>query len=292
MEFALKYEGVAVERARMSARDLGPALFSAAVLLERTSELLYGEHGKVRVDVEADFKAGSFLIDFSILAESANHHLSHLTTDDLRLILQVLGITGGGGGLVALLRWLRGRKPDRIEQATNGSITVFVQDNSVTLNANESKVFLDRDVRSSLDGVIEPVRRAGIDAVSFGPGRELTTRISKEEAEYFQPREEAVIEVSVDEITTVVEIVSPAFRQNNKWRFVHAGATFYAPIYDERFLARVARSEEKFGAGDALKVRALLRSIRAPEGLRHEWEILEVLDHLSGGGEQLGLMEE
>lgn len=45
MEFALKYDGPAVETGRMSARELGPAILATAVLLERTSELVYGEGG-------------------------------------------------------------------------------------------------------------------------------------------------------------------------------------------------------------------------------------------------------
>lgn len=289
MEFALKYDGPAVEAGRMGARELGPALMATAELLERTSELIYGEGGKVHVDVKADFRHGSFLIDFSIVAQQAEQ-LTHLSPEDLRLILDVLGITGGAGGLIGFVKWLRGRKPDRVQQDSAGNTTIVVNDNSITLNVTESKVFLDNKVRDALNGIVEPLKNPGFTGVETGPGTSLTQRIDKEEAHYFDrsPTDDPL--VSVDYQTAVLEVIAPAFRDGNKWRFHHSGGSFWAAITDQDFLSRVAEREEKFGAGDALKVRAKVTTTRGIDGLRYDWEIIEVIQHIPGGSDQLPLL--
>lgn len=288
MGFALKYDGPAVERGRMDARDLGPALISVADLLERASELIYGEQGKVRVDVEADFERGSFFIDMAILPEFAGY-ISHLTREDIQLILAVLGVSGGGG-LVGLLRWLKGRKPDKVEPVDGGRVSITINDQSRTLNFHESKVYLDPRVRSSLEGMVAPLRKDGIDAVEFGPDHTLTERVEKEEASYFEApaRPEAVL--STDEITATVELIAPDFKPDNKWRLQHSGGAFWAKILDDGFLDRVRDRSEVFGAGDALRVRARVTTTRTEVEVKHSWEILEVLEHIPGGGDQISLL--
>lgn len=285
MGFALKYEGPAVERGRMDARELGPALISVANLLERTSQLLWGEGGKVRVDVDADFQQGSFFIDFAVAPEWADQ-LSQLNREDLKLILQVLGVTGGGGGLIALLKWLRGRKPDKVEPQPNGGISISIDAETLTLNVNETKVYLDQRVRESLDGVVEPIRRAGIDAVEFGPDHQLTERVEKNEAEYFKAPATPEAVLSEDEITATVEVVAPAFKRGNAWRFFHSGGTFWASIADDRFWQQVEKRAELFGAGDVLRVRAKVTTTRTEKDVKYAWEILEVLEHIPGGTNQ------
>lgn len=288
MEFALKYDGPAVETGRMSARELGPAILATAVLLERTSELVYGEGGRVHVEVKADFRRGSFLIDFSVLSQYAEQY-THLTGDDLRLILEILGVTTAGG-LIGFVKWLRGRKPDRIQSDASGNTTIIINDNSITLNMTETKVFFDSQVRDALNGIVEPLKKPGITSVALGPARSLTQQIDKDEAHFFdQPSKEEPV-VSVDYQNAVLEVIAPAFRDGNKWRFQHSGGSFWAAITDQEFLSRVAGRKEKFGAGDALKVRARVTTTRGPDGLRYDWEIIEVIEHIPGGGDQLSLI--
>lgn len=43
MELNLKYSGQPVREGRMSGRELGPALFGMAEVLERTAAVMYGD---------------------------------------------------------------------------------------------------------------------------------------------------------------------------------------------------------------------------------------------------------
>jgi hypothetical protein len=57
------------------------------------------------------------------------------------------GATVAGGGLFALLKWLKGRKPDRIEE-TGGDIIVHVGDNYFITNPQTIKLAESARVRN------------------------------------------------------------------------------------------------------------------------------------------------
>lgn len=288
MEFSLKYEGPAVDAGRMNAREIGPVLFAASSLLETSSALLYGNEGRVRLDVLSDFQHGSFVVDFSVVAQAAEN-VSILGQDELRLILETVGLVGSGG-LVGLLLKLRGRKPEKVE-TENGKTVLVVNDNRITLNAHESRLYFNSEVREGLNGVVEPVRRQGINALRFGQGRNPSSKITREDADYFKPAPLPEEMVNEDIINATIEIVSIAFKEGNKWRFQWSGSVFHAAILDEQFLKSVGARDATFGAGDALRVRARVTTTHNSKGFNQQWEILEVLDHLTGGrADQLPLL--
>lgn len=288
MEFSLKYEGPAVDAGRMNAREIGPVLFAASSLLETSSTLLYGKDGKVRLDVLSDFQHGSFLIDFSVVAQAAEN-ISLLGREELKLILETVGLVGGGG-LIGLLLKLRGRKPEKVQAEDGRSVLIF-NDNRIILNAHESRLYFDSEVRESLNGVVAPMRKPGIDSLWFGPGREPNNKITSDEADFFKPSPPPERTVGEDVITAIIEIVSIAFKEGNKWRFQWSGTPFFASILDEKFLKSVVSRDATFGAGDALRVCARVTTVHDSTGFNQQWEILEVLEHIPGGrGDQLPLL--
>ena len=292
MDFLLKYEGPAVERGRMNARELGPALFATATLFERTSQILYGEKSRFTVDVKADFRRGSFIIELGIVAETGGQATT-ISRQDLEFVMELLGFVGSTGfGLFKFIRWLKGRKIESVERSDGGVKITVTGGENITLTVNQTNVFLDPEVRASVDGIVEPVRRPGINAVRMGANRRLVEAVTQEEADYFRaPKSDDGQYISEDEITAVLEIVSPAFREGNKWRFMHSGSIFFASVLDPKFLKQVDEHELTFGKGDALKVRARVTTTRNEEGFQQQWEILEVLDHITGGrGDQLRLL--
>jgi hypothetical protein len=67
-------------------------------------------------------------------------------------------------------------------------------------------------------------------------------------------------EVSLDMHTGIVEVISPVFREGNKWKFAQGTATFWAEVADKEFLDNVARHGIVFGQGDALRVQMEVRT--------------------------------
>lgn len=77
-------------------------------------------------------------------------------------------------------------------------------------------------------------------------------------------------------------IVAVTFAEGNKWRLSDGERTFHATIEDKPFLARVERGEEAFRNGDILVCALRVQQWRTPTGLRTEYSVVNVVDHLPG----------
>lgn len=77
-----------------------------------------------------------------------------------------------------------------------------------------------------------------------------------------------------------LDIISPVFQRDNKWRLSDGQVTFWARILDEGFLDRVDMREEVFGKGDRVRVR-FRESQHLDEAGRlvTETDVLQVRDH-------------
>lgn len=295
MELAVRYIGPDPDRGRMSAVDVGPAILGIGEMVGQASRILYGDAARLRVEVRADFAHASFGIEFIAVAPAAGL-IPPLSLDDIAAICTVLGLTGLGAvqGVIGIIRWQRGRKIDKTKKEGN-EIRLTIQDQSINVTINEYRIFTDPEVRKGIKALVAPLEREGVDEVSVRVGDLQPTRIEKAEREYFTDAPLPEQEISIEQHTAILEIISISFRANNKWRFAQGETTLlYAEILDKKFLADVARSRERFGAGDALRCRVEVRTTRTSEGLHFEHKIVEVLEHLRGdsGGDQLSINPE
>jgi hypothetical protein len=279
VKFTVTYDGPEVARGRMDARDLAPAMLSMAKLVDHAASITYGTTAAIRVEVDADFRRGSFSYEIIAKAiELGNTLLQNLSISDL---LAIVGLTGGG--LIALVKGARGRRPVAVERRGENTTLVFRDGENITVNVNIAQLFLNRTVREDLDGVIAPLRKPGITEFRAGVDDTTAVTVGRDEIEYFEPPPSDDEKVWENETTELVEVLSVSFKASNKWRVALAGDTpFPALILDETFLERVRRHEVTFGNGDALKVRLYTRVVRSPTGeFKRYREIREVLDHLT-----------
>ena len=94
MRLNVRYRGLDVDRGRMGALELGPAIFGVGQMVGRTSRVLYGDEARVKVEVRADFEHASFGIDF-VARSTAQGLMPPLTMEDLKNISIVLGLVAG-----------------------------------------------------------------------------------------------------------------------------------------------------------------------------------------------------
>lgn len=119
MRLNVHYRGMDVERGRMSALELGPAIFGVGQMVGRTSRVLYGDEARVNVEVRANFERASFGIEFFAVSPGAEL-VPSLTLEQLANICIILGFAGGtvaGGmkGLLWIARKLEGKDIDSVE---------------------------------------------------------------------------------------------------------------------------------------------------------------------------------
>lgn len=289
VHFSIKFDGPALASHQMDVRELAPALIALSELLEHSNKAAFPDASEVRVNVQGNFKGGSFGVDL-IAAQTVAQQLVSLLTGaettaatNLMGILGGLGLLGGGGGVIGLIKWLRGRKPSSIR--TEGDKVVFELVDSELKETFEvdliaGKLYQTRVVRQSLARVVKPLERQGIDI--FACGKDGTTQavITSEERVWFDmaASQADVVSNTVRE-NVLLQIESAVFKEDNKWRFHDGSNAFFAEISDRAFLDRINAGQERFGKGDVLIADLRIIQSVTDNGLKQEYVLESIHSH-------------
>lgn len=293
VKIKIKYSGADVDRGRMNALDLGPALLGIGEMVGSASRILYGDETRVRVEVHADFKHASFGVEL-FATSMADGIISALTSDQLANLTQVLGFVGCGiagayMGVSKLLKWQRDRKIDSVER-TGDQVRIVIGDEVKNITVHEYNIFIDPSVRSGYSALAKPLDQPGVDQVDIQVDELIPETIDKSEREFFDSPPLPSEDVSVDQSTAILEILSLSFRDRTKWSFAQGESTFSASMADDEFLARVSKEREPFRAGDALKVILEIRTTKKGKEYKFSRKIVKVLEHLKSAPEPPPLM--
>lgn len=282
--FRVTYDGPALERSEMDARELAPALMAIADLLEASSRALYGDKAIPQVNVKGSFTTGSFNIDFATAVSWLKSVRDLFAGENATAIANGLAILGALGfvarktGLFQALSWLRGRKITRV-QIADDKATIYVDDEYMDVERETINLLRDVAVRQAADRALAPLDREGIDFFAAGVGKEQFVIVTKEQRTFFaapQADEDLLLE---DTRRMAFSIVSLAFKEDNKWRLSDGQATISALITDEAFLRSVNENEESFSKGDVLVCTVQVRQWQTSSGARTEYEITKVNEH-------------
>jgi hypothetical protein len=284
-KFHVVFEGPALVEHCMDVRDLAPALIAIADLLTTVNREVNGETSTIRVHVDASFKAGSFGIDLV----ASQHLLAHIwdilsghganAVCNGYAIMTMIGFVGGGG-LIGLLRRLKGRRPLRVQHNGRVATVHLSETESIEIDARVMKLYHSSNVRSSLEKVVSPLEREGITDFSIVMDEKVTLEFHDDElASLSAVTTESAAQIVSDTTShKMLQIESLAFKNGNKW-CVHDGiAAFHASVEDKAFLEKI-EAGERFGKGDVLMVD--LRQVQSVDGgrLNNESTILKVLEH-------------
>lgn len=292
VHFSIKYDGPALASHQMDVHELAPALLALAAMLEDSSKAAFPESEEVRVQVKGTFKSGSFGIDLIAIQSMAKQLVAMFSGTDASAAANLLQILGGlgmatgavGGGLIGLVRWLKGRKPTAIK--TEGDRVVFEVETtevleSYTVDLIAAKLYRERTVRQSLAKVLKPLEREGVDYFAVIEAEQTAvTVITSDELQWFNlAASEADVVSDTMRENVLLQIESAVFKDDNKWRFHDGAAAFFAEIVDRSFLDRINAGDERFGKGDVLI--ADLRTVQSltDNGLKQEYQIARVHQH-------------
>ncbi len=302
--FQIGYDGPSLQNHEISVNDLAPALLAVGDLLEETNNILYGEKSRVYVNVKGSFKTGSFLIDFA----TAQNFLSGMTdmfskqTPALQILI-LLGIIkattdgiesitkiGDGtrklyGGLIQLLLFIKNRSIKRITKSSEKGIEIIeINDGEkIAVESDILKLLSSIKIRTCLETIINKfLSKEGIE--KFTVGREETvTTVIKEEKDYFITPEAQEKIVEDQTIDTTLQAITVSFDEGYKWRFTDGQAVFMANVRDEEFVNKIKDNKVTFAKGDALKVKLHKKVSLSAYGLKPEYEIISVTEHIQVG---------
>lgn len=290
VHFSIKYDGPALQNYQMDVRELAPALIAFSNLLEEANKAAFPDASEVRVNVQGNFKGGSFGVDLIAVQTIAQQLVSMLSgpaataAANLLAILGGLGlVTAGGGGLIGLIKWLRGRKPSSIRfdgDKTIFEVVGFEVKESFEVDLVAGRLYQSRIVRQSLAKVLKPLEREGVDLFACGRDGQTETVITNVEVPYFEiaASNTDVVSDSLSE-HAVLQIESAVFKDGNKWRFNDGSTSFFAEIIDVDFLAKIESGEQRFGKGDVLIVDLRRIQTISDNGLKAEYFIAKVREH-------------
>lgn len=281
LAFDLEYEGPALANHEMNVRDLAPALLATAEFFQEMNRSLRPTDPPVSVNVRATGE-GSFWVELKLFYEAAVVTLSSPDTTAAGNLASLVSFIG------PLLWYRKNRAVSEVveeEQIEPGMVRIkFANDAEMEIPAEILDLDRNPSIRHEISEVVRPLSRDGVDRVQFRREEIIIGEVLKPELPAFlssDPGEAESVELGVSERSAYLEIISPVFQRDNKWRFSDGRSTFWAKILDTNFLDRVDSRREAFVKSDTLHVR-LREMQKRDEGGRlfSEIEVLEVLEHV------------
>jgi hypothetical protein len=279
--------------------SLAPTLLSLGELIQKSNKELNPDGADIGINVKP-FREGSFSVDLAVFPQTHLQALldvlSKASVDQVKSVLEVLGLVGGGPmGLIQLIKWLRG-KPKKVEEvapgeykyttgddrsiAVAGNVHTLASDNSVTQNIyNVFVVPLEKqpfvsDIKTYIEGEkSEPI--------SFG-------REDVQSLKEFASPLTAVPEEKTNEIIHESVYLNPkrgSFDGDpREWSFYRGdGEILTATIKDKRFLQDCIDGVYRLNASDLLTVVLLEKqTVVGTKVKKPVHEILSVTSYIKG----------
>lgn len=281
--FSIAYDGPALSNGTMDVRDLAPALLAIGQLFDAGNAALNGDSAQIRVDVKAS-DHGSFEISFQVFQTLGQQIVGLLSGDGVTaaIHLKELLVTGScaAGGLIWLVKWLRGSKPDRIEKVDAQHARITFGGESFVVPLKLLRLHQDIAVRDAVQKVVEePLKKDGITEFKVIDRKTVVESVNQDESHFFAKPE--VEEVVVLESThrAAFSIISLAFKEDNKWRLNDGNNQISATIDDEDFINRVDRNQVSFSKGDILVCDVHVTQKEIQGALKTEYVVKKVVEH-------------
>lgn len=281
-EFQIAYDGEALNSHTMDVQTLAPALLAFGKLFDEANRALNGSKTSVRLHVKATSPGSfdiTFLLDQSYAAQVTDFLSGTHITSASNLVTLISGGAGATSFLLVLLRFLKGKKPDKVTKLDNGFVLIELGQESLTAPLELLRLYQSIGVRKALEEILDPLKIDGIDTFKVIINQETSETIRKEEAPFYrtpEPSEEVILET---EHQTAYSIVSLAFKDDNKWRLSDGNVTINVTIQDEDFRQKVDQNLIAFSKGDILICRVKTTQFRTSQGLKTEHIVLEVTEH-------------
>ena len=282
-QFTIVYDGPSLRDGVMDVRDLAPALLAVGKLFDAANQTINGNAATVSVRVRAT-EMGSFEIIID-LAQTITQHLTYFFAGDrataaTNLIALVAFGSAASCGLISLIKKLRGRNPDKVEQLPSGMIELNIDGETLEVSLELMRLLQSPAVRIALQQLIEePLKKPGIGSFEVRDGEHTVVPVSKAESSYFAA---PVIsdEILIEDVRRMIfTIIALAFKEDRKWRLYDGNTSISATIIDEEFLARVEENLESFSKSDILVCDVQVTQTSTSDGLKTEYVVVKVVEH-------------
>jgi hypothetical protein len=278
-EFGVKYDGPALADGRMPVKDLAPALLALGDLFTEASLVAFPDRDPATLNIRAT-ESGSFLVLLGLHSPEAwDQIIQLLSGKTMTALVNLQNLIFAGGGLLWLMKELRGHPIASTERLESGHIRLTLPDGTILEVIPEALALYERQsARKAAREVVEPLHRPGVERLEFGRDDEEVLAIEEDDLPAYElpePEEEVLLDREEESIVTLVTV---PLAEGYKWRFSEGDNVFTASLEDPVFRARIDAGEA-FRKGDMLRVRMRVVQTEREGKLHVERAILEVLEH-------------
>lgn len=293
IEFAVKFNGKAVESNEMNANELATSLLGLSNTIEEANSIINGSDSKIFVKVHGSFRPGSFIVDIASFL-SPNFIQTVFDSGTIATtanVTQILGYLGCGEACRTLIRLYKQTKGKKILtkkslDADNCEITVEGSDSPITVNVNIVKLYESKKMQQAFENAVSPLENEDMSDITFLMDGKEQEQILREERSYFHHTDTDITDEK--EYTDYFLITQCNFEGKQKgWRLSFGDSSqsknksndFPVTILDENFLHKVSRREIIISNEGTVVIEARYRkTTHRAEKLTVSWEILEVLN--------------
>ena len=277
----IAYDGPALADGSMNVRDLAPAMMAIGGFFEAANRVANGDRASVSVNVRAT-SASSFHVFFEVVQNLEATDVLKADIGDFISTANALKalLLGGGGaatGIFALIKWLRGRKP-QLRKINEDLYEFTVDGETYEVPMQLLRLYQDAAIRRNIRDMVRPVREPGIESFMLREGGQTVHEVAKDDLDAFEVPEYQ--EEILDEVRRhAFSIISLAFRENNKWRLTDGHNIFSVSMKDEAFQLRVDNNHVAFAKGDVLVCDLRTIQWQVEDGVKSEYEVVRVVSH-------------
>ena len=288
---SIKYDGLSVQDGTMPVHELAPALLAIADLVQAANTEFNGNRARVSVNVTAPPKGGSFQIDLSVaqsILDQARGMLEGIEVSDAG---KIVGAVFGVGGLLPLVKFLKGKRPRNIDIAINignrGDVTYTnVEGDQHVTTYHIHSLASDAQVQDNINAINRPLERQGVDLLKVNDAdNTLQFEVDRKKGEELTIPEAGLDGTSIVSDSTEsrwLAIATMAFEGGYIWRLRYPDETnaFSVHMCDEDFVKQVDSGETAFRKGDILYVELRTLQTRHARGVRTKRFVDRVMKHI------------
>ena len=303
--FRIAFEGEPFEDGEIDVNDLAPALLALGDVVQSANRALNGTRADARLKLKAT-REGSFeaLLSIDISMIDAIKDMLDAVVDNpdkivaadqlLDLLLKGGKIVGGTiVGLIAAVRLLKGRRPDKVEERDEGTTSITVNETTIIVDKRTVRLLEDLPTREALEEFSnKSLGVPGISAIRIGekdsPDDVVLTSSDRDAFKVPAPIDEEP-KVAVKEREVWLKIIHRIFAMATSGASLTGRKAFTADMVDPEFIKLVQDGKITLSANDTLRCRVREEQSLSSAGLTKEQQVVEVLEHIPGA-KQLRLL--
>jgi hypothetical protein len=163
----------------------------------------------------------------------------------------------------------------------NVTVNIRIGDESIDVSETVLRLAQDENVRKHAEGIIQPLKRDGIEELRLDAGEGRQDQVDESEAAYFETGFHDGETLFQNTREVFLEIVRLSFKPEHKWGFTDGTTKLRANITDSHFWSEV-RAGLRFAKGDHIVARVRTRTFRNDaDELKSEYTIEEVIRHIA-----------